>query len=302
MSFFDRLIVQSTRVLPRAIVWRFARNYVAGRTLDDGMRVGRALIESGCRVTFDLLGEFITEIEEGRRNAELYLGIVDRIVSEGFENDAGVSIKLTSFGLLLDEEVAYQGARRVIERAARHGLLVRLDMEDSPCTDRTFAFLRRFREEGFGNVGVAIQAYMRRTLDDVEKLQDISPNYRLCKGIYVEPEEIAFKGREEVRDNFKAALRRMFDTGSSVGIATHDEVLIDDALACIEEKQIPRERYEFQMLLGVTENLRQRILDGGHPMRVYVPYGDEWYGYSMRRMKENPRIARYVLMALFRSK
>ncbi len=247
-------------------------------------------------VTFDLLGEFIHELAEADRTAAEYGAILDRIRSERI--DGNVSVKLTAFGLLLDEASTGDRVRGVVKRAADHGSFVRIDMEDSPCTDRTLALYRRLRQDGFSNCGVVLQAYLRRTLGDVEALRALAPNYRLCKGIYVEPEAIAYKDADEIRRNYLAALDAMFDAGSYVGIATHDERLVVQAEERIRARGLSRERYEFQMLLGVTDALRRRIVASGHRLRVYVPFGRDWYGYCTRRLKENPRIGRYVLLAM----
>ena len=301
MSFLDRLMASTVRWAPKALVWRIARNYVAGPTMDDAVSIARQLNGEGCRVTFDVLGEFIRNVAQGVETAAAYERLLDRIHAEKL--DANVSIKLTAFGLLLDEDAACANARRVVERAAARRNFVRIDMEDSACTEATLGIYRRLRESGLPNVGVALQSYMRRTVPDIRALADLpDPNYRLCKGIYIEPEEIAFQDREEVRQNYLAALEAMFETGSYVGIATHDEVLVDAAQRMIRERGLGRDRYEFQMLLGVQAPLRRRLVADAHPLRVYVPFGRDWYGYCVRRLKENPAMARHVFMALFRKR
>ncbi|HZV13409.1 MAG TPA: proline dehydrogenase family protein, partial [Candidatus Kapabacteria bacterium] len=189
--------------------------------------------------------------------------------------------------------------KTILECAASHNNFVRFDMEDSSCTSLTLDLYRRMRAEGFTNLGVVLQAYMRRSIDDIDALPADHLNVRLCKGIYIEPELIAYKNREEVRNNYKMLLRKLLDKGAYVGIATHDEPLIQDAYMLLQQKGLPTQAYEFQMLLGVREEKRAQIVRDGHRVRVYVPFGDDWYGYSIRRLKENPQIAKYVVKSMF---
>jgi proline dehydrogenase len=186
---------------------------------------------------------------------------------------------------------------RIVETAGRFGNFVRIDMEDHTTTDATLRIYRELHGR-FGNLGVVLQAYMRRTLRDIEELPDQGASVRLCKGIYVEPRKIAWKGFETVRHNYVQALDKLFSRGVYVGIATHDEYLAAEAVGLIDRYGVPRERYEFQMLLGVDDELRRILLAGGHRLRVYVPYGRDWYPYSMRRLRENPEVARHVLRAM----
>jgi len=202
--------------------------------------------------------------------------------------------------LLLDEDNAYGRVRQLVTHAATLGNFVRIDMEDSTCTDATLRIYGRLRAEGLDNVGLVLQAYLRRTGADVEAFADLTPSYRLCKGIYVEAEEVAFKDAEEIRSNYRRVLKAMFDGGSYVGIATHDQALVEAGRAVAAERELADDRYEFQMLLGVTEGIRARLVSEGHRLRVYVPYGRDWHAYCVRRLKENPRIGRYVFLGLFR--
>ncbi|MBU0509173.1 proline dehydrogenase family protein [bacterium] len=298
MSLFDRLVVASLPLVPRFIVGKVAAPYIAGETLNDAVRVVGELNSLGFMATVDVLGEFVTKREESEASAAEYQHLIDRLAAGKL--DANVSVKLTALGLDLDPQFVRQTVMRVIERAAGHGMFVRIDMEDSPRTDATLNIYEELRHQH--KVGVAIQAYLRRSADDVRKVIGGGPaNFRLCKGIYVEPESIAFKGREEIRDNFMALLDQMFAGGAYVGIATHDEVLVERAERLIEKHGLQRDRYEFQMLLGVRHDLRNRIQSRGHRLRVYIPYGKSWYGYSTRRLKENPRLAGYVFKAMFQS-
>ncbi len=185
--------------------------------------------------------------------------------------------------------------------AERHGIFVRIDMEHSGLTDQTLDVYRRLREAGHDRTGVVIQAYMRRAAADVAGLADLTPSVRLVKGIYVEPEEIAFKRMPEINANFMLLLEQLIDQGSYVAIATHDRALVTDALELIARRGLARDRYEFQMLLGVAGGIGRRLIADGHRLRVYVPYGRAWYAYSVRRLKENPSIAGYVARDVVRT-
>ncbi|MCB9834373.1 MAG: proline dehydrogenase family protein [Planctomycetes bacterium] len=297
-SWFDRMLAASLPMVPKPIVRRVASRYVAGDSLADAVARARELIARGARVTMDVLGEEIKDVREGEATRDSYLELLDTIRRENL--DGNISIKLTAFGLKLDPEVTYGRVRDVVQRARELDNFVRIDMEDSPVTSATIGIFRRLREEGFDNVGIVLQAYLRRTLADVEGMADIRAHYRLCKGIYVEPEKIAYKGYEEINANFLAVLERMFELGSYVGIATHDHAVVAGAEEIIRRRGLDRDAYEFQMLLGVDEALGQRLLADGHRLRVYVPFGSQWYAYCMRRLKENPKIGRYVLQGMFK--
>lgn len=298
MAILDRVIAASVGLIPKFMVRRVAWRYVAGETLDAAVDTVNGLASRGCCATFDLLGEFVEQPAQADAALTECRAILDRIHSDGL--DANISIKLTAFGLLLNEEDAYGRARELVTHAASLGNFVRIDMEDSACTDATLRIYRRLREDGRDNVGLVLQAYLRRTGADVKALADLTPSYRLCKGIYVEPEEIAFKGFEEIRGSYRRVLDAMLDGGSYVGIATHDEALVEAGRAAVHKRGLGGDSYEFQMLLGVTEGIRDRLVAEGRRLRVYVPYGRDWYAYCIRRLKENPRIGRYVFLGLFR--
>ncbi len=295
MSAIDRMIACSVRYLPKALVRKVADRYVAGESLADAVRVIRRLNGEGCRATVDLLGEFVKNEAEATANADSYAGILETLQAEKL--DANVSIKLTAFGLGLSDDLGYRNARRVVERAKQLGSFVRIDMENSPYTDRTIAVYKRLRSE-FTNTGLVLQAYLRRTPADIDALLPVGAHFRLCKGIYVESRAIAWKQPDVINRNYVHCLRKMLAGGAFVGIATHDERLVFEALEILDELKVPAGRYEFQMLLGVDDELRRIILGLGHPVRVYVPFGKDWYGYCTRRLKENPRIARYVALAM----
>jgi len=268
----------------------------------DAMRVSKDLNSQGVRVTLDVLGEFIKSLEEAEENKQEYLDLIEETQKNGINGN--YSLKPTSFGLLIDKEVCYSLMREIVAKAASFNNFCRIDMEDSPCTDLEIELYRRLHAEFPKNVGLVVQAYLKRTYSDLEKMLDmnkpeIPTNYRLCKGIYIEPAEIAYKKYEEINRHYLEDLEFMFRNKIYVGIATHDKPLIDGAYELIKKYNVPKNMYEFQMLYGVTPKLRQSIVDGGHVMRVYVPFGEKWFGYSTRRLKENPKIASHIIKALF---
>ena len=298
MNLFDRALSMMLPIVPKAIVGRVARRYVAGAEIEEALDRVRKLSARGASSTVDVLGEEIKELSEGEETAQAYLDVLNAIAEHGL--DSNISVKLTAFGLRQDEDVCYTRLRGVVERARELDNFVRIDMEDSSTTDATLAQYRRLRKDGFDNCGAVLQAYMRRTLDDVDSLAELVPGYRICKGIYIEPEPVAYQEFDEVNRNYLASLERMLKGGSFVGIATHDRKLVEGAFEIIKRMGLGPEQYEFQMLLGVEEALGDEIIAAGHRMRVYVPYGREWYAYCVRRLKENPKIGRYVLLAMFR--
>lgn len=247
--------------------------------------------------TIDVLGEDIFQQQEAVAARDKILEVIDSI--QGQRLDSNISIKLTQLGLKLDLDFCLQNARKIVSAARDYGNFVRIDMEDSSCTDHTIWVYRELRKE-FKNVGIALQAYLRRTRSDAESLIEGGiGHFRLCKGIYIEPAEIAFKDRGEINRNFMRALEVMLRRKAYVGIATHDAELVHGSYDMINNLKLYKTEYEFQMLLGVRHDLRSQILRDGHRLRVYVPFGKHWYRYSIRRFKENPQVAGYVLSALF---
>ena len=296
-----KLIARILPYMPKKLVWVFSKRYIAGQKLADAIRVSKEMNKLGIKVTIDLLGEYITKMTEAQAYLEQYLEIIET-ASEN-KIDGNFSIKPSMFGLLLDKEACYENIRTIVRKAASHNNFVRIDMEDSACVDLEIAIYRRLKAEFPKNVGLVVQAYMRRTLEDMKNLMDLHSkeiplSYRLCKGIYVEPAEIAFKGYQEVRNHFLEDLEYMFQNGIYPGIATHDKFLIEGAYKLIEKYKATSNMYEFQMLYGVTPDLRKSIVDRGHVMRVYVPFGKHWFGYSTRRLKENPNMVWHILKAL----
>ena len=298
MRLLDRAIGLALPAVPKPIVGYFSKRYIAGVSVDDALGVARALRAEGAMATLDILGEFIQSIDEADRNAQAYVALVRRIAQESLP-DTNVSVKLTAFGLLLDRGRCLANTRELVRVAAEAGNFVRIDMEDSPCTSATLEIYRTLRAEFPGHVGVVLQSRMRRTLADVASLTTEPSNFRLCKGIYLEPRGIAYTDPELIRSNFTLALEQMLERGAYVGIATHDERLVFEATRLVRKFAVPRERYEFQMLLGVEEELRRIILREGHRLRVYIPFGEQWYAYSVRRLRENPQIAGYAFKSIF---
>lgn len=296
MRVLNKIVVGAIPFIPRPMVRYFAGRYIAGETLEDAVRTVRALMAEGVCATLDVLGEDVTTRDEAIASREQSNAVLESIVREKL--DSNLSIKLTSLGLKLDKAFCTENVREILKAASRHGIFVRFDMEDSSCTSDTIDIFRTLHAE-FPNTGIVLQAYMRRTGDDARALLGDRPNFRLCKGIYRERPEIAFQGREEVQKNFIRVLGLMLEHRAYVGIATHDTVLVDGAGDLIRRGALRRDQYEFQMLLGVRPELRKRLVREGHRVRLYVPFGQHWYGYSTRRFKENPEIAGYVFKALF---
>ncbi len=298
----NKIIAGILPFLPKQLVWVFSKKYISGKTIEDALRESRKLNDLGCMVTVDLLGEYINRLSEAEEYKRQYIALIERFSKEGV--DGNFSVKPSMFGLLLDQEACLTNLREIVATAQRCNSFIRIDMEDSACTDREEELYRKLKAEFPGRVGLVVQAYLRRTLNDVKNMMEIHTpevplNFRLCKGIYIEDEGIAFKGYQEVRDHYLEDLKFMFENGIYVGIATHDRYLIDRAIEMIEAYRVPRERYEFQMLFGVTPNLRRSIVERGHRMRIYVPYGQQWFGYSTRRLKENPHMVWHIIKAIF---
>lgn len=288
--------------MPKKLVWIFSKQYIAGETIAEAVANAKKLNAEGIMTTIDVLGEFITTLDEAEENKKEYLEVIEAAEAAGV--DGNYSLKPTFFGLLIDKEVAYKHIREVVAKAASHNNFVRIDMEDSPCTDMEIDMYRRLKVEFPDNVGLVVQSYLKRTHSDIQALKDInsadSPvNLRVCKGIYVEPEEISYKKYDDINDHFISDIELMFQEKMYPAIASHDVPVIEGAYQLIKKYDVPVDKYEFQMLYGVTPALRKSIMDKGHRMRVYVPFGKQWFGYSTRRLKENPKMAGVVIKALF---
>jgi proline dehydrogenase len=297
MNLVNQVIMSAIQLLPRPMVKRFAMRYIAGEDIEDAVRLVRAINSKHMMGTVDVLGENVSMREESLaavRDCEEVLHSIHKN-----HLDSNLSIKLTQFGLKIDKEFCYSNVKRLLEIASGYNNFVRIDMEDSSTTGGTLELYGRLRSEGFENLGVVIQANMRRSEKDIQHLISMRTNIRLCKGAYLEPEPIAFHGKEEIRLNFLKLLKMLLKGKCYVGIATHDDFLIERAYQYIQEMNLQRSDYEFQMLYGVRSKLRGQIVADGYRLRLYVPFGHHWYVYSMRRFKENPQMVRYVFRALF---
>jgi proline dehydrogenase len=292
VSIINNLIVEFVQILPKPVVGFFSKKYIAGETLQAGIDLVKKLNLKGIYATMDVLGESVKNKEESIQAKNKAMEVLDAI--EKNKLMANLSIKPTQMGLAIDENFAYEQVLELVKKAANYKNFVRIDMEDSPFIGKTLNLYKRIYEQ-YKNVGIVIQSYMKRSYDDVLILNKIGTNYRLCKGIYVEPASIAYKDRQTVRDNYLKILDAMFKDGNYVGIATHDKPLIEAAYKRIKEKNISKHKFEFQMLLGVREDLRDKINNDGYKIRIYVPFGIDWYAYSVRRLKENPSIAGHIV-------
>jgi proline dehydrogenase len=282
--------------MPKSVVGFFSKRYIAGESIDDAVRVTRELNRQGIYATIDVLGEAVKNREEAVDSKNKALEVLDTIVK--FNLKANLSIKPTQMGLAIDEDFAYDQVRTLVQKAKEINIFIRIDMEDSPYTDATFHLFRKLKQD-YDNLGVVVQAYMKRTYDDVVVLNKIGTNYRLCKGIYIEPPAIAYKDKQTIRKNYVKDLEIMLKNGNYVGIATHDEYLVNEAYLLIQKLNISKDKFEFQMLLGVREDLRNKINNDGYKIRIYVPFGKDWYAYSTRRLKENPQVAGHIFRNMF---
>ncbi len=291
MSLFNRSVSLFIDKIPPGAIAPFAKRYIAGPELRDAVNLTKKLNSQGAMTTIDVLGEFVSTVDETIHFRNLAIRVLEEI--DRNKLDANLSLKLTQMGLKISKALCIENVEKIFEKAKELGIFVRMDMEDSSCTDDTLEIYRTYRDKF--NIGTVLQAYLRRTIDDIEKLSDGRLNIRLCKGIYIEPREIAYQEKDIVRDNYIFCLEELFKRKAYVGIATHDEYLIFHAERLIRKYQLKRDEYEFQMLLGVDEQLRKIILNRGHRLRVYVPFGKDWLPYSIRRLKENPNIIKSAL-------
>ncbi len=296
MSLFDTMVRIGMPLVPKFIVGQVARRYVAGNTLDDAVSCIRELNAEGAMTTLDVLGEEVLERAKAEAAMAEYLLALDAIGREKL--DGNVSVKPTLLGLSVSEELCLEMITKVVERAKELDSFVRIDMEDHTTTDATLRIYRSLHER-FGNVGVVLQSYLHRTAADIGDLLPLAPDVRLCKGIYRESRLIAWKNFATIQENFIYGLEKLLGGGAYVGIATHDPHLVWAGMTVVDRLGLDRGRYEFQMLLGVDPELRRIILSRGHRLRVYVPYGQDWYPYSMRRLRENPTVAKHVMRAMF---
>ncbi len=301
-AMLNRLIANIIPYMPKKLVRIFSDRYIAGETIDDGLRVCKELNAQGIDVTVDLLGEFITDPALAEGNKRRYFEMIDRFTAENISGN--FSLKPSMFGLLIDKEACYRHLREIVSEAAKRHNFIRIDMEDSTCVDAELDIFRKLWDEFRGHVGIVLQACLRRTSDDLISFTQFAGNrsavnIRLCKGIYMEPPHIAFKGYQEIRDHYLKDLEYILANGFYAGIATHDKYLIRHAGELLKKYAVSKEKYEFQMLYGVTPDSRRSVVQQGHRMRVYVPFGKDWFNYATRRLKENPKIASHIIKALF---
>jgi proline dehydrogenase len=297
MKWFNWFVVQMIPLFPKSFIWLFSRKYVAGVKLEEAIQQVKDLNGKSVLATMDVLGEDIMNLEEAGKARKKCIETLCAISEKKLES--GLSVKLTQLGLCIDKEKCYQNVEAIVKKASENHIFVRIDMEDHTTTDATLEIYRRLRRK-YKRVGIVIQAYLKRSQSDVEGLiRDGIANVRICKGIYIEPAAIAYKDREEIRNNYMKLTEMILEKGEYAAIATHDEQLVRRSYEKIREVGKKPVNHEFQMLLGVTEKLRQDIIRNRHHMRVYVPYGEQWHGYCMRRMKENPQVAGYVIKSLF---
>ncbi|MCZ8254924.1 MAG: proline dehydrogenase family protein [Polaromonas sp.] len=300
MSLFNTLVASAIPLAPRALIRRVSRRYIAGDAAADAISRVAALNAAGFSATVDVLGETVESLPQADNTTREYLQVLEAIARDGLR--ANISVKPTALGLLLDQAHCERNLERLLDAAKAHATFVRIDMEDASCTQREIDLLLRLKSRGYGNVGLVLQAYLKRTDNDIASLLGKHENLRICKGIYVEDCEHLVEGawndRSAINPHFLRQVARCFDSGTFVGVATHDEELVDQVIALASDRRVARTAFEFQMLLGVREDLRDRLLAEGYAVRIYVPYGKDWYGYSMRRIKENPRIAGYLMGAL----
>jgi len=296
MNIINRAVVGILPIFPKKVIRIFANRYIAGDNIDEAVKKVQELNSKNILATMDVLGESISDKEEAIQSKNESIEVLEYI--ENHKLNSNLSIKLTMLGLNIDYDLCLSLVSEILEKAKSYNNFVRIDMEDSSVTDKTIKIFEESRKK-FNNVGLVLQAYMRRSETDVIKLTEVKTNFRLCKGIYIEPVEIAFKKKQEIRDNFMRVLRVMFEKNVYTGIATHDKYLIEESLKLIKEFNLKKEDYEFQMLLGVTESLRDRLVIEGHKMRIYIPFGKRWYQYSMRRFKENPNVVGAVINSFF---
>jgi proline dehydrogenase len=292
VSLVDSAIVRLLPAVPKPVVRRISERYIAGEELDDALRVARRLNGEGKLATIDVLGEEIANADEARAIAAAYRETFEAI--ERGRLDSNVSVKLTALGLKLGYDLCRENLDAVVRHAAARDNFVRIDMEDSSTTDDALRLYRELRAAGHDNVGIVLQTRLKRTLADVRELAELRPNVRLCKGIYVEPPEIAYRDFDSVRASFVQALEELLGAGCYAAIATHDEWLVEQGERLVADRGLGRDEYEFQMLLGVRPAMGDALVRGGHRLRIYTPFGRQWYAYSLRRLQENPKIAGYI--------
>ena len=296
MKLINDAIVSIVKIMPKPVVGIFSKKYIAGEKLEDAVNLVKQLNSKGIYATLDVLGESIKNKEDAVAAKDKCLTVLNTIVENNLM--ANLSIKPTQMGLSIDEDFTFEQVSQLVDKARQINNFVRIDMEDSPYTEKTITLFKRLKET-FDNIGIVLQSYLKRTFDDAVILNKLNTNFRLCKGIYIEPASIAYKDKQKIRENYLETLNVILKSGNYVGIATHDEFLINEAIRMIKELNVAKDKFEFQMLLGVREDLRDKINADGYKIRIYVPFGEDWYAYSVRRLQENPQLAWYITKSLF---
>ncbi|PLZ02602.1 L-proline dehydrogenase [Burkholderia sp. WAC0059] len=298
MRIFNTMAAHAIPFIPRALIRKISRRYIAGDSLADAVERVRNLNAQGFTATLDVLGETVSSSSEAEATAAEYLRVIDVIQTQGLE--AGISIKPSALGLLIAPDTCERLVEQIVDTAAAQGIFVCIDMEDADCTQKEIDLFVRVAATR-ANVGLALQAYLKRSDRDIVSLLNAKHTLRICKGIYAEHPSHLIEGACEDRSRINAPfiryVSRCFRANAFVSIATHDAALIDAIVALVHHDEVDRTRFEFQMLLGVCEPLRNKLLSMGFRVCIYVPYGEDWYGYSIRRIKENPRIAGHVIKA-----
>ncbi|HXI62537.1 MAG TPA: proline dehydrogenase family protein [Pyrinomonadaceae bacterium] len=273
---------------------KLTTRFIAGETTDEAVAAIREINARGCSASFDHLNESVSSVEATKDEVREYLHLLELIDQTGINSN--VSIKLTQFGLEIDPELAYQNAHSIVEDAARRGNFVRIDMEGSNVTQATIDVFKRLRAEfGLNDVGIVLQSYLRRTMDDARELLKIPARIRLCKGAYDEPASVAYPDKKDVDDNYVRVMQLLLRSGTYHGIATHDPKMIEATIEFVQREGIGKDAFEFQMLYGIRRDLQEQLARDGYGMRVYVPYGKHWYPYFMRRLAERPANIWFVL-------
>lgn len=294
---FNKLVVSLMPLAPKVIVKMISNRYIAGEDAASAIRSCQELKAQGFLTTMDILGESVTTEAQANEAREAYLQLISDVSDSNIEKN--ISLKPTALGLELSDDLAFNNISAILSKAHEKGIFIRIDMEDSPYTTKTLQIYKQLKEK-YPRLGTVIQAYMLRSMDDVSAIAAEGGNLRICKGIYRESAQIAIQDKEGIRRNFMSLVQVMLSQGAYVGIATHDPYLIDASLQLIAELNISPDKYEFQALLGVPiDNRLQELVAAGHRVRIYVPFGSQWYAYSSRRLQENPDVAGYVLKNLF---
>ncbi len=299
MKLINNLIIQIIPFLPKFFVKIVASPYIAGITDEEMLKNVQELNNKGYKVAIDILGEHVETENEANEITSRYISIYDEISKRNL--DANISIKLTHIGQDLGLDIVKNNLTKLVRAAKKNNNFLRLDMENVPYTSETIQLYREMFEH-YNKIGIVIQAYLHRSFNDIESLSDKKFNVRICKGIYVEDPKLVLKNYNEIRENYIRLVKEALNKGSYVGIATHDEYLIDNLYSWLKENNISKERYEFQVLHGVPMKRKlEKLLNEGNTIRVYLPYGKNWYDYSVRRLKENPKMAGYIIKNLFSS-